>query len=818
MGDPLPTEAFARLGTVRFRHGTGWINAIDFSPDGKQLVSQGSDAIRIWDAATGREVHNLPSTGENAILSGASPPGGRFIISIERSQNKALIRLRAWDDLKVVREFAVEYYVSSFCLSPDGQTLAAFTNQNGYPIQLWDVTSGRELRSWKGHNGYILCHIFSADGKTLITGGADKAIRFWEVATGKQNQEIIVPNLVGKIVMSADGTLLASLGLREEKNGALTIQYPESLIRVWDVASGKELRQLRNPPSQKFTEHELRTYTLTFAPDGKTLISVANDGVLRFWDTVAGKELRHFPIGLRGQLAFALSPDGKRLALAGGTISVIDLASGKEPLNLPGHQLGISETLFMLNDRIVATTSYEQAILLWDAATGRQRCRLEIGEGLVEAMRSMDHGRTLLSTGSDRMIRIWDAVTDREVRHFQAPEGRSRLLDLSPNEKLLALTGPDKVVTIVDIATAKELHRLKEHDVYVSGGAFSPDGGSLTVWCHDYTVHSWELASGRKVSRFSFDTTGTPAIPGGGSNFYAYSAVASPDGRLIAYGSQQRSLVLHELSTGRVVYRLDNLPDGVSAVVFSPDSKILAWGGWQDPTVHLVEVATGREHHRLLGHKGRITSLTFSGDGQALVSGGQDTTAMVWDLTGKLGSKDKWGGLLSAADLNACWKDLADLDAARAYKAMRRLAASSGDAVPFLAKQVEPVAIVDQKRLARFITDLDSSEFAVRENAQKELEKLGELAAPACRRALEDKPSAEARRRLAALKDKLTQEELSFPPGRLRALRTIETLEHIGTGAREVLVTLAKGAPEARLTQEAKASLERMAKQVTKTP
>ena len=157
----------------------------------------------------------------------------------------------------------------------------------------------------------------------------------------------------------------------------------------------------------------------------------------------------------------------------------------------------------------------------------------------------------------------------------------------------------------------------------------------------------------------------------GGTNFYAYIAVASPDGRLIAYGSQQRSLVLHELSTGRVVYRLDNLPDGVSAVAFSPDSKILAWGGWQDPTVHLVEVATGGEHHRLLGHKGRITSLTFSGDGQALVSGGQDTTAMVWDLTGKLGSKDKWGGLLSAADLNACWKDLADLDAAQAYKAMR---------------------------------------------------------------------------------------------------------------------------------------------------
>jgi hypothetical protein len=111
--------------------------------------------------------------------------------------------------------------------------------------------------------------------------------------------------------------------------------------------------------------------------------------------------------------------------------------------------------------------------------------------------------------------------------------------------------------------------------------------------------------------------------------------------------------------------------------------------------------------------------------------------------------------------------------------------------------------------LSRWIADLESERFSVREKATRALEELADLAAPALRKMLAQL-SPEGRRRAEQLLEKLTG---PIPPGeRLQALRAIEVLEHIGTEARQILKSLATGTPEARLTQEAKASLERLAK------
>src|SRR5439155_24570181 len=109
--------------------------------------------------------------------------------------------------------------------------------------------------------------------------------------------------------------------------------------------------------------------------------------------------------------------------------------------------------------------------------------------------------------------------------------------------------------------------------------------------------------------------------------------------------------------------------------------------------------------------------------------------------------------------------------------------------------------------VVRLIADLDSPRFAVREKANQELEKLGEAAAHVIRKNLQGQASPEVRRRLETLLTK--QNQLPLPPDRLRAVRAVEILEHVATPeAQALLQDLAKGAPEARLTQEAKASLE----------
>ena len=111
--------------------------------------------------------------------------------------------------------------------------------------------------------------------------------------------------------------------------------------------------------------------------------------------------------------------------------------------------------------------------------------------------------------------------------------------------------------------------------------------------------------------------------------------------------------------------------------------------------------------------------------------------------------------------------------------------------------------------MERLITDLDSDRFEVRDAAARELTQLGEQVEPALRRVLEGKPSPEARRRVEAL---LTGPRRVRSPEGLRGLRAVQALECVGTAeARRVLEGLSRGAPEARLTREAKAALRRLA-------
>ena len=165
-----------------------------------------------------------------------------------------------------------------------------------------------------------------------------------------------------------------------------------------------------------------------------------------------------------------------------------------------------------------------------------------------------------------------------------------------------------------------------------------------------------------------------------------------------------------------------------------------------------------------------------------------------------------------AGQLAGWWADLAgadaDADAARAYAAVCRLADRPGPAVPWLRARLRPVA-PQPRRIARLVAALDSDQFPARARAMKELEALGGQAAPALRAALQGKPAPEVRRRVEELLGRL--DEPLTDPEVLRAVRAVEALERMGTAeARRLLRELAKEAPGARLTEEARSSLRRL--------
>jgi hypothetical protein len=167
---------------------------------------------------------------------------------------------------------------------------------------------------------------------------------------------------------------------------------------------------------------------------------------------------------------------------------------------------------------------------------------------------------------------------------------------------------------------------------------------------------------------------------------------------------------------------------------------------------------------------------------------------------------------LKAEEIEQLWANAAQSNLPAARRDLRALVADPERTVPFFKKRLAPTKTqVDDKRVQRLVSELDDDEFAVREKASDELAKIGSVAGPALHRALKAEPSAEARRRIEALLAKL-KDDRTTETGR-RALRALEILEHIGTDqAREVLKSLAGGTPEAWLTQESQAALDRMGK------
>jgi hypothetical protein len=164
---------------------------------------------------------------------------------------------------------------------------------------------------------------------------------------------------------------------------------------------------------------------------------------------------------------------------------------------------------------------------------------------------------------------------------------------------------------------------------------------------------------------------------------------------------------------------------------------------------------------------------------------------------------------LDAKQLDALWKDLADGDAAKAYQAILTLTGAPKEGVALLGKKLAPVPPPDAKKVAQLIEDLNSEKFAVRDKAAAELAKMGELVEPDLQKAAKGDAPLEMRRRIQQLLDKLQGPVLQ--PDQLRVLRAVEVLENVGTAeAKAVLRKLADGAPGARLTREARASLQRL--------
>ncbi len=484
------------------------------------------------------------------------------------------------------------------------------------------------------------------------------------------------------------------------------------------------------------------------------------------------------------------------------------LELGKGDRVIARHASGVACVKYSPDGKLLATAGGDLTIRLWDLETGKEVRRFEGHKGFIRTVAFSPDGKLLASAGESPSVILWDVATGKEVRRIGKHLKDLRMAVFSPNGKTILASDFDEKIGLWDVATGKQIHLFRAHPRVPYGIAFSPDGKTIASGGdNEGTIRLWDVASGRELRHWD----GHPKC--------VYTVAYSPDGRLLASGGDDGTARLWEVATSKEVHRLEGHKNGVTKLAFAPDGRTLVTAS-HDDTVHLWETRTGQEIRRFGKHKGWVWGVAYSPTGRSVASAGHDTTAVVWDLGPVAVSPERKPLELTAGELEGKWRELADANAGKAFQAALTLSAvAPKKVVPFLQERLRPARAtpIDNARLERLIRELDDDDFTVRENADKELQGLGESAGPALRKALANPGSLEARRRLEVLVERLNGRELA--PERLQALRALRVLEDLNTEqTRELLRQLAGGEKDDPLTREAEAVLVRLTKQTPPKP
>lgn len=315
------------------------VNSVAFSPDGKQIASAtGYGEIKLWDTTTGEELATSRIRGSGESL--AFIPGGTGFMS---GDGFTLTRLDTTTGEKIHTISG-----SVVALSPDATRIASALEEQNGTITVWDATSGEELRSLTGHISTVRSLAFNHDGTRIASASKDHSVKLWD-ATSVREIRILRGHTeyVGSVAFSPDGTRIASASY-------------DGTIKLWDSSSCEELLSI---PGESFA----------FNPDGRRMASGNRDGIIKVWDAVNGMEVQSFSGHETGVSAITFSPDGKWIASGSWDhlIKVWDAQSGKELLALRGHGDGVNHLAFTPDGKRIVSCEFNSGKkLVWDSMSG----------------------------------------------------------------------------------------------------------------------------------------------------------------------------------------------------------------------------------------------------------------------------------------------------------------------------------------------------------------------------------------------------------------------------------------------------------------
>ncbi len=646
-----------------FAHAAG-VNAVAITADGKTIAGACKDgSIKLWNTADGKPTGNL--VGHPGGATGvAFSANGQLLASVGVDAT-----LRYWNPANGQQLAVVGAHASAangVALHPSNNNVYTI-GEDGF-LKWWQLPPVAS-RALPAHAESINSLFVSADGNTVLTGGADKLVKQSNFANGQLVKDyagaataiqaaamnattVAGAGADGKLYLwnPADGKIiaqpLAHLG------GVTGIAFHPTQPIVATVGADGLLKtwSLPIPAARSITTPD-RVLAAILSPDAKRLFTAGADKIVRSWTFATGAPERQFT-GHTGPItALAVSADGNTLVSAGAdeTIRFWNVQNGTQTAQLSGHVGGITSLSMQGNllvsagedgnvklwqlppapakphahpDVVIAmvlstdgnrafTIGNDKQARIWNLTNGQMERAHTAGTAAISAVAIALDNATLAIAGADKSLSLWNA--GKEAKKFPPLPAAATALAFNANGSHIAVGAGDNSLRIFNAADTKEFKNLAGHTGAISSLTYSPKGDLLISASADKTVRLWNAADGAAKGQF----THTGPI----------SALSiSKDGTRLAVGGSDKTISMWTLADSKPAGTITT-PAEVRGLSLSPDGQKIAVAG-ADNKVRLYAI-DGKLQETFL-HDGPASGVAFLADGKRLVSSSADKTLRLW--------------------------------------------------------------------------------------------------------------------------------------------------------------------------------------------
>jgi WD40 repeat protein len=627
---PLPIESLspskAGVGAIRPENiarlemlnelGLGRIHTVSWSPDGKRFALGGYPSVYIFDLNSSKPLVTLPVQGE--VMKLAYSPDGKMLAG---QISDAVIEV--WDiaaGQSLYKTDDIFCWNADIHFSTDGQVLSA---QCGWTTYRWNARDGTLIDKKEDKNQPY--GITSLDGNLLYKGGGTTA-RIVDAKTQKIIRTIEVPEMTSKLATFSPNGKTLLIWFYEYEIAPSGVFVPgkdfKSLIQLWNVEPGQSPTLRTTLPTGEWHhwEGDIGYQALSFTADSQRLATSSGDGSIQVWSVQSGKLLYTLPDG--GEVSF--SPNGNQLISIGDTVKIWDVTSGKQPvevwnvsglyefqnlLGLTGNELvTIDDGMFRfrsMNGDVIA----EQPLIIKAP-----------DEDMANSAISPDGNWLAYRTATKLMLgrKVSQNVNWQTLEEFSDKpfDWDNRGMSFSPDGSLLAFIDTDRRILLwgVDDLESEPIELARE--IYVTELIFSPDSKLLlgvSGSSEEQPLYLWDATTGKLLR--TWKTKGYP---------FAFH----PNGETLAFIEYQSGKIfLYDFGTWKLLLEMQG-QKYAREIAFNPDGSLLVTS--DEKGINFWDASTGE---LLKTIEGSIPwQLTFSPDGNLLVVTVGDGRVQVWGI------------------------------------------------------------------------------------------------------------------------------------------------------------------------------------------